>query len=209
MADLFLTLLKLSIFFGRNTIGCINRPYITYRKLSEERTDVRQTIYIFILAVSYFAFASLLRTGVRNPYLLTVKFNSLLLGGCFGFLASVFLLLVLGRLLGYKGSFKTLFILWAYSLLPTLVWFFLTSFAYLILPPPRTLSIWGKMYSVLFIAFSIALLSWKIILYFLTLRFGLRFGIGKIISISTVLAPFFIAYSVLMYRLGIFRIPFI
>lgn len=209
MADFFLTLLKLSIFFGRNTIGCLNRPYITYRKLSEEKTEAGQTIYIFILTVVYFAFVSLLRTGIRNPYLLTIKFNSLFWGGCFGFLASIFLLFVLGRLLGSKGSFKTLFILWAYSLLPTLVWFFLTSFAYLILPPPRTLSIWGKMYSVLFIAFSIALLSWKIILYFLTLRFGLRFDLGKIMVISTMLAPFFIAYSVLMYRLGIFRIPFI
>lgn len=209
MSNFLLKILKLFILFGKNTWGCINRPYITYRRLTQKSIDAKQTIFIFILAVGYFTFASLLRTGVRNPYLLTIKFNSLLAGGAIGFLGIIACFFILGKLIKANTQLLTIFILWAYSLLPTIIWFFFTSFMFLLLPPPRTLSIWGKLYSVFFIAFSFALLFWKIILYYLTLRFALRLDLFRIIFVSMILTPVFVGYSVLMYRLGIFRIPFV
>lgn len=209
MSNFLLKILKLFILFGKNTWGCINRPYITYRRLSGKTVNPGQTIFIFILAIGYFTFASLLRTGMRNPYLLTIKFNSLLAGGMIGFLGIVVCFFILGKLVKVNVQLLTVFVLWAYSLLPTIIWFFFTSFMFLLLPPPRTLSIWGKLYSVFFMAFSFAVAFWKLILYYLTLRFALRLDLFRIVFISMILTPIFAGYSVLMYRLGIFRIPFV
>lgn len=209
MVTFLLKSLRFLILFARNSFGCLNHPYVTYRSLSLEKTKQGQTVYIFILTLAYFAFASLLRTGLRNPYLLTFKFNSLVMGGLIGFLGTIFLFYILGKIFFGKKKLKTLFILWSYSLLPTIIWFFVTSLMYLILPPPRTLSIWGKMYSLVFVAFSLAVLLWKIILYYLTLRFGLRLDLFKIIIVSAFFTLFLFGYSLLMYKYGIFRIPFI
>lgn len=200
--------IRLAVLFLRNTFGCVNSPYVTYRRLAA-RTSLFQTVFIFALVFAYFAFASAVRTGISNPYLLTLKFNSLILGWGIGFLGIITALYVLGRMAGSIVSFKTLFFLWSYTLLPTLVWFFLTSLMYLAFPPPRTLSMMGKLYSVLFISFSIGLLLWKIILYYLTLRFGAKLDLWRISLISAVLSPLIVGYSILMYRFGIFRIPFL
>lgn len=205
----FSQILRASILFCRNTVGCINNPYITYRRLAGEKTEWGSTIYILLLSVVYFFFASLVRTGLRNPFLLTIQFNTLFLGGLLGFLFFVLSLFLLGRLVGSTGSLKSLCILWAYSLLPTLMWFFTTSFLYILLPPPRTVSFLGKLYSVLFFSFSLALFLWKVILYYLTLRFGLRIDLPRIMFVSVAVALEVVGFSLIMYRLAIFRIPFL
>lgn len=209
MSNFLLKFFRLFILFSRNTVGCINKPYVTYRKLADEKTDSWQTVYIFILVIGYFAFASLIRAGLKNPFLLTFKFNSLFLGGLTGFFFIILLLAVFGRIIGSQIRLKTVFTLWSFSLLPTIVWFFATSILYVVFPPPRTLTVLGKAYSLLYIAFSLALLFWKLILYYLTLRFGLRLVLAKIMLVSLLVIPSLISYSLLMYRLGIFRIPFI
>lgn len=209
MANFSLTILKLSIIFCRNSVGCINNPYTTYRRLAKSANDTKQTIFILLMALGYFAFASLVRIGVRHPYLLTLKFNLLTLGAGLGFMSMVFFLFLVGKIFRREGKFETLFLLWSYSLLPTIVWFFATSVLYIFLPPPRTFSLLGKLYSVVYMAFSIALFFWKAILYYLTLRFGLRLDLFRIAVVSIVLSPIIIGYSILMYNLGIFRIPFL
>ncbi len=209
MGDFLIKVFRLFILFGRNSAGSLNQPYITYRKLSDEKTDAWQTVFIFLFCLVYFAFASLVRVGVRNPFLLTVKFNSLLLSAGVGFLLVILLLSLAAKIFGQSVTLKATFTLWSFSLLPTIIWFFVTSILYIILPPPRTLSIWGKAYSFLYIAFSLALLFWKLILYYLTLRFSLRIDMVRIFFISLIIFPSLFAYSLLMYKLGIFRIPFI
>jgi len=209
MSKIGIRALRLFILFGRNTIGCINSPYTTYRALAKDTVSSGQIIYILLAVIGYFTFASLVRTGIRNPYLLTVKFNTLVIGGTVGFVGIITLLALLGKLLGGKGQFRNLVILWSYTLIPTLVWFFVTSVFYLVLPPPRTLSPWGKLYSLIYISFSMAVLLWKFILYYLTLRFGLKFDLGRIGIVTVVLVPAVVFYSIIMYRYGIFRIPFI
>lgn len=205
----FSQILRASILFCRNTVGCINNPYVTYRKLADEKTEWGSTIYILLFSAGYFLFASLVRTGLRNPFLLTIQFNTLLLGGLLGFLFFVLSLFLLGRLVGSTGSLKSLCILWAYSLLPTLMWFFTTSFLYILLPPPRTVSFLGKLYSVLFFSFSLALFLWKVILYYLTLRFGLRIDLPRIMFVSVAVVLEVVGFALIMYRLAIFRIPFL
>jgi hypothetical protein len=200
---------KLFVYFLRNTVGCVNKPYITYRKLAEDKTDGLQTIYIMFMVLSYFTFASLLKTGIRNPYLLTFKFNSLTLAFISGFLLSVAVFILMGKLMRGETKMKQVFVLWSYSLLPTVIWFFATSILYIIFPPPRTFSILGKISSIVFISFSIGLLFWKVILYYLTLRFGLRFDLKRIFYTTAIFFPVISLYSLITYKMGIFRIPFI
>ncbi|OGG26467.1 hypothetical protein A2960_06335 [Candidatus Gottesmanbacteria bacterium RIFCSPLOWO2_01_FULL_39_12b] len=201
--------LRLSLLFARNVVNCVNSPYVTFRKLTEEKTGVKQTGFIFFFVVAYFIFVSWIRVPFRNPYLLTMQFNKLLLGWIVGFWGIIILLYFLGKLVSSRGTFRSVFILWTWSLLPTLTWFFLTSFLFIIFPPPRTLSIWGKIYSLVFISFSLSLLFWKLILYYLTLRFAFRIDLQKITIVTFVVIPYIVMYSVVMYSLGIFRIPFI
>lgn len=207
--NILLTSLRLLILFSRNSIGCLNSPYVTYRKLADEKSDVRQVVYLFILSAGYFIFASLIRSGLRNPYLLTIKFNLLLAGGLSGFALMLLFLMIIGKVFNTFSGPKKLIFLWSYTLLPTLTWFFFTSFMYLIIPPPRSFSIAGKLYSIFYIVFSLTLLLWKLILYYLTLRFGLKMDLQKISIATLILIPVIAGYSVLMYRLGVFRVPFL
>lgn len=209
MDKLILSSTRTVILFGRNLLGSINAPYVTYRKLSGENVKLHQTFVIIFIVVMYFLFVSTLRMGVHNPFLLTVKFNSLLAASTAGFVGMIILFYFLGKLTGGSGTLRKIYILWSFSLMPTLVWFFTTSFLYIILPPPRTISLLGKLYSGVFIAFSLSVFLWKIVLYYLTLRFSLRLDLWKIAQVSAVVIPAVIIYSLIMYRLGIFRIPFL
>lgn len=197
------------LLFTRNTIGCFNSPYTTFRHLAQKEKSLIQTVFIFILVVLYFIFASFIRTGLRNPFLLTVKFNTLLLGATVGFLGMVLVLYYLGRLVGGKGKLSTIFTLWSFSVIPTLVWFLVTSLLYVFFPPPRTLSFLGKLYSVIYIVFSLSVFFWKLILYYLTLRFGQKLDFVKICAVSFLVSVYITLYSVVMYKGGVFRIPFI
>ncbi|MBI4066970.1 hypothetical protein HY407_01200 [Candidatus Gottesmanbacteria bacterium] len=201
-------LFKLFILFTRNLATLINSPYIAFRKLSKGE-EVYQSIFIFLLAFIYFSFASAIRKGIRNPYLLTLELNRLIFFAALGFLFSILLLYKLGKLFGGSANLKGIFLSWSYSLIPTIIWFFVTSISYLLLPPPRTLSAPGQVFSLIFIAFSLALLFWKLVMYYLTLRFSLKLDLVKIMGISLIVAPLFGLYGLLMYRIGVFRIPFI
>lgn len=209
MESLILTTLRLIILFFRNSIGSLVSPYITYRHLASEETDTRQTIFIPILIICYFIFASTLRVGIDSPFLLTVKSNLLMLVSFLGFVMMLGLFWLGGKIVKAEGKIQKIYTLWIFSLIPTLVWFFVTSLLYLILPPPRTMSFPGKLFSIFFIGFSTAMLFWKIMLYYLTLRFSLKIDLSKIILISFVVFPVLAVYSILIYRLGIFRIPFV
>ncbi len=209
MADFVIKILRQSFLFGRNVAGCLNNPYITFRKIALEKNNFWPTAFITLFSLAYFEFAGIIRAGLGNPIFLTSKFNSLVLTSSICFIGCISLFYLLGKIMKKTGSFRTLTVLWSYSLLPTLIWFFTTSCLYLILPPPRTMSILGKIYSVFYIAFSIALLYWKIILYYLTLRFGLKMEIGKIMLVSVVFVAYLGLFALITYRLGVFRIPFI
>lgn len=185
----------------------INEPYKTYRRLVNE--DVYQLILIFGFIAIYFFLVSPLKTHSLHPFLVTVKASKLFTTVFLTYLMICGLLFVLGRYLSDKIKLKSILIAWGYSLIPTLLWFLTTSFFYVFLPPPRHATIPGKIFSVVFVAFSIALLFWKALLYYLTLRFALRLDLFKIMGVSLILIPTLFAYSVWLFQIGIFKVPFI
>lgn len=197
------------VLFFRHIVGVIVKPYETMRSLSKGSYPL-EIVYMSILLMIYIAIASLLRKGiVSGPLLLTLHFGKLFWGIIFTFIFSWGALYFVGKLFGGKGRALHILYPWLYSLIPTLLWFLTTSFFYFILPPPRTDSIKGVVFSLLFIGISITLFYWKAMLYYLTLRFGHKLDIKQIIRTTVVIIPLAFLYSLLTYRLGIFKVPFL
>lgn len=201
-------LLVAVISFGRNAVGVVTRPYETYRTIVGS-ANVWELPSIAGLIAGYFALASLVKVASFRPFLLTREFMVLLGAAMVSYIFVVSLLWIVGRLVGGKGTLAGLACGWGYTLLPTVVWFFMTSALFLILPPPRTTSVAGVVFSGLFLVFSVMLLFWKLMLGYLTLRFGLKLDLARIFVVAGIVMPILGIYSVGMYRLGIFRVPFI
>jgi hypothetical protein len=127
----------------------------------------------------------------------------------FTYVLVVFLILHVGKLVGARGRLQAILLCWGYTLIPTVLWFLVTSLLYVIIPPPRTQSTAGITFSVLFLSFSTVLFFWKFMLSYLALRFGLRLDLPRIGAVIAISLPIIGLYSALMYRLGIFRIPFL
>lgn len=194
--------------FGRNIIGLVTRPYETCRRIADRGNPLELTYVVFVLAL-YFILASLVKVASFRPFLLTRQF--FVLAGAAGvtYCLVVAIFWGIGKLIGANGKLKGLAVLWGYSLIPTVIWFFVTSVLYVLLPPPRTTSIRGVIFSVLFLVFSITLFLWKTTIAYLSLRFGLRLGLGKILVVLVGALPILGLYSYGMYRVGIFKIPFL
>lgn len=195
--------------FLRHLIGIIIRPYETYRELTKGIYLI-ETVVIGFLVLGYIGLASLLRKGLDvGPLFLTLYAGKVFWGILFTFIFAWGSLYFIGKLAGGKGTPVSLFLPWAYSLVPTILWFLLTSFFYFLLPPPRTEALTGKLFTLVFITLSLSLFYWKGMLYYLTLRLGHKLSLAKIITVSLITFPLGIIYSLITYKLGLFRIPFI
>ena len=194
--------------FGQNVVGIVTRPYETYRRIVE-RGSLWELGFIGSFLAGYFAIASMVKTAAFRPYLLTREF--VVLGAAVGvtYLGMVGVIWVIGKRLGGVGTLRGVAVAWGYTLVPTLVWFLTTSLLYLLLPPPRTTSFGGVLFSGLYLVFSATLFFWKLTLAHLTLRFGLKLDLPKILIVAAILVPLVGLYSIGMYRMGIFRIPFL
>lgn len=202
------SLFAVVLSFGQNIIGIAARPYETYRRIVS-RGSAWELLCIGVALCLYFVSASVARTASFRPFLLTKGFVVLAAATVVSYGVTVLLFWVGGRLAGAKGKFQGFALGWGYTLIPTLLWFWSTSILYVLIPPPRTTSSGGMLFSVLYLLFSATLLFWKVILSYLALRFGLKLDLGKIIAISIVVLPILFLYSIGMYRIGIFRIPFL
>jgi hypothetical protein len=172
------------------------------RKIAQEK-DWWQVIIICGLVYLYFIFANIVRKKTLHPLIIS---SSSFISFVF-FLLTFFLTVVFFSLFGRQ--IKSLIFSLAYSLLPTLIWFFTTSFLYFVLPPPRTYSILGQSFSLVFITFSLILLFWKVVLFYLSLRFSLKLNFYQILYTTILFSIWFWPYSVVLYKLKMFRIPFI
>jgi len=198
---------KSLVLFLQNSYGIFIRPYITYRSLVKS-SHAGQVFPLFLIIGVYFFFAGVIRHGL-HPFIVAKSGIKISAAAFMTYAIVVFAIYSIGLLLKGKGNLKSISLAWAYSLWPTLIWFYVTSATYLLIPPPRTSSFQGQLFSYLFIALSLALFFWKGVLYYLTLRFGVQLDLRRIIIASTIIFPVGIGYSLLMYSLGIFRIPFI
>lgn len=176
-------------------------PYKTMRKISFEK-DYYQVFIIFFVSFLYFKFAYFLRD---EPFPATIIF----LAFCVNFLLTSLFFYGLGKIFDRTAQFSSFIFTLSYSLIPTLLWFLCTSFLYVLLPPPRTFSLRGELFSVVFITISISLLAWKLILIYLALRFSSKQNFYRIIFMMVLYLVWFIPYSLLLYYLRLFRIPFI
>lgn len=178
------------------------------RRIVEER-DYYQVGILFTFVYAYFILATSVRHRTFEPFILTSSafLSFLFFIGTFGLVVSFFY--TLSQIFNKKTLFSSLIFSFAYSLAPTLIWFFTTSLLYYFIPPPRTLSFMGKSFSLVFTIFSISLLLWRIILYYLSIRFSLKLSFYKILLFSVIFLAWFLPYTYFMYQLKIFRIPFI
>lgn len=206
--DLFSEFSLSAVLFSKHLFGVFVKPYQTYRSIV---TYGRwgELFYIGLISVVYFALASLVKTASFRPFLLSKQFLALSGGAFLGYGLVVGALWICAQIWNKQKYWKGAAIAWGYSLIPTIFWFFMTSLLYVIIPPPRTDSVLGISFSFLYLTLTSILFFWKAELYYLTLRFGLQLDLSRIIGITTIIIPLLFVYSIGMYRLGIFRIPFL
>ena len=194
-------LLSSLILVVKNFFLLIIFPYRTMRRLSRE-SDYGQVFILFLIIFLYFKCAYFLRD---KPYPATYTFLVFFLH----FSLTVAFFYGLSRVADNKIKLSSFIFTLSYSFIPSLIWFASSSLLYIFVPPPRSLTLLGKGFSIFFIAYSVSLLSWKAILMYLALRFSARAGFYRIIYMLVLFLLWFIPYSVLLYQLKIFRIPFI
>ena len=83
------------MLFIKISLGCLNNPYVTYRELSMKTEANRSAMFVWLLMVVYFIFASLIRNGWENPYLLTWQLNKLIMAAIIGSGGIVLLIYIL------------------------------------------------------------------------------------------------------------------
>lgn len=194
--------------FARNIIGLVTRPYETYRNIINHGS-LWEILPLSLLVSGYLVVASLVKTAAFRPYMLTKQFILLALAVGITYGLVVGLVWIVGKMVGGKGNLRGVMLGWTYTLVPTVCWFLATSILYMVIPPPRTDRPLGILFSLLFLLFSSVLFFWKLVLSYLTLRFSLKIDLFRIAIVFGITIPIVVLYSFGMYRLGIFKIPFV
>lgn len=207
--EFIINLLAALVLVARNFFRLIFYPYKTMRKIVIEKKDCYQILIIFLLVYLYFVFANMVRRRTLHPFIISTSSLKTFIFFLATFLTVSAFFYLIGRPYNSKVKYADILFAFAYSLFPTLIWFFTTSTLYFILPPPRTFSFLGQSFSLVFITFSLVMFFWKIILFYLALRFSLRASFYKIVYLSSLFLAWFMPYSILMYKLKVFRVPFI
>lgn len=201
-------LLQSGFAFFHHFVGIIISPYETYRDI-EKRGRTAEMVYIGLLVGLFFSLSSVVKIASFHPLLLSryalVLFVSALSG--FGLIVSV--LILTGRLLGRQVNAERISLLWAYTLIPTVVWFLFTSLLYVAIPPPRTTQITGVLLSIVYLVVSAMIFWWKLTLSYLTLRFGLKIDFRKIFFVALATLPVILLWTYAMYTFGVFKVPFL
>jgi len=199
--DLFVRLCASFFIVLRRCVLLIFYPYKTMRKISLEK-DKGQIWIIMTISFLYFMFAYKIRSGILFGILAFCVFLLLLRGTTLFFYVST-------KQFNNNLSYDRFIFSYSYTLIPTLFWFFTNAIFYVVLPPPRSISLLGKSFSILYLAYSISLLVWKLILVYFSLRFSSRLGLFRILYIFLLYLLLLLPLSILLYQLHIFRIPFI
>ncbi len=207
LISLTVSAVRLLAKFCLNLYGTFNKPYETWRRLVRESDLLQIGFWVFWLWL-YLSLAVVIKNGLATGALfLTFNLNRLFNISLVTFLLVTLLLWSVGLWCGGRGKLKEVASSWIFSYLPTLLWFFSTTILYVFLPPPRTESWLGKMFTLVYLAFSLSLLFWKILLYYLTLRFSLRLNLWQIMRASLVIVPALFGYFLILNRLGFYKVP--
>lgn len=190
--SLFSSVIASLIIVLRRSILLILTPYKTMRRISTE-TDYLQLFWIGLFILLYF---------------LVVGFTKILTFIVM-FVGTLTIMYVVGRV--WKKAVKVSDIIFAFSygLLPTTIWFYLSWALFYLLPPPRTPSVQGKIFSALYVSFSLSLLFWKLILTYLAIRFSLKLGFYSSMFILFFYVLCILTISYFAFTLGLAKVPFI
>lgn len=201
--QLILRIVSSIIIFLHRIIRLFFSPYKTMRLIAEDDDMVQLTLIILSIG-GYFYIADKLRQYEYRPLLLfgLTIIHFFITVGFF-----VFLRMVVKN--EKTINIKPALLLFGYSLIPTLIWFLVNSWLYYLIPPPRTISFFGKGFSIFYIGFSIGVLFWKIIVVYLAVRFITRFTFFRIAYSILLYIACMIPYSLFLYSLRLFRIPFL
>jgi hypothetical protein len=176
-------------------------PYKTMREIAGER-DIGQLLILFGFIFAYFVVANTVKpTGMPS----VVEFAIAL----FNYVATVLFVLFFSRLMGHKENVSAPFFTFGYALVPTFAWFIVNTLLFVLLPPPRSVTLLGQTFSIVFIALSISLLAWKIMLWYLAVRFSTKLSFYEIMFLAVLYAAVAVPYAFFMYHLGFSRIPFL
>ena len=178
-------------------------PYKTMRKISLEN-DYIQIIVIFIIVYIYLHVANTLREYTYEPLILFILtiYHYVATVIFFHFITSIFCQNKTVRVTPF------LFTL-AYAMIPAIMWLAVNSTLFYLMPPPRTFSLLGKTFSIIYISFSIAMLCWKLILQYLALRFASKMPFYKIVYSLLLYLVIVGPYFFWMYVMKFFRMPII
>lgn len=205
---MFTQLARSGVLFIRHIVGIVVCPYETYRDI-EKRGSIGEIFYIAVVVGAYFFVSSVVKISSFHPLLLSRYAAVLFIAALSGYFLIIAVLHGAGRLVGTTSALKRIYLLWAYTLIPTVVWFTFTSILYVLFPPPRTTQISGIMLSVVYLIVSAMIFWWKLTLSYLTLRFGLKLDFGKIVIVVLVLLPVVSVWTYLMYVLNVYKVPFL
>lgn len=205
---MLIVLLQSGLAFFRHFVGIIISPYETYRDI-EKRGRTAEMVYIGLLVGLYFSLSSVVKIASFHPLLLSRYALVLFVSALTGFGLIVLTLTVAGRLLGRQVNMGRISLLWAYTLIPTVIWFLFTSLLYVAIPPPRTTQITGVLLSIVYLVVSAMIFWWKLTLSYLTLRFGLKIDFRKIFFVALVTLPVIFLWTYAMYTFGVFKVPFL
>lgn len=189
------------ILVFKRLIFLIFSPYKTLRKVSQEK-DYLQVFFIFLLIFVYFFWVDKIRKLVISPYII---FSVFLLN----FILTIIFFHFLTKIIAKTSSLSSYIFTFTYSLFPTFIWFVTNALIYTFLPPPRHMTFLGGTFSIVFTAFSLSLLLWKLILTYLSIRFSSKMGFYRIIYFMILYLCLILPYSVILYKLKLFRVPFI
>jgi len=207
---------------GRNLLGTIQRPYLTWKRIIREPQTISSFVLLLLFS-SYFAirdpvkWGNLKWNGIVIQKISFVKvtawIHSSLIQIFFGIVSYFFIITLMYCSASIVSKTKTHFIeilkVWIYSYLPTVIWFAMATVLYAIWPPPRSESPLGIIFSALFLSASTALLVWKGLLYYLTMRLALKLRPKEIFWATTIIIPTVLFYARFLYLHRIFNIPFI
>ncbi len=180
------------------------------RRISMER-DNGQIIIILAIAIGYFFYAQIVRQRTFHPLIISPSafISSVTFCLTFGIATYFFYYMYKGVKHNSGVEYSSFLFTFAYSLIPTFIWFYTTSTLFYLLPPPRTASFLGKGFSLVFVSFSLTLLLWRFILLYLSVRFSAKASFYRTITSIGLFLVWFVPYSYALYSLEIFRIPFI
>ncbi len=176
-------------------------PYKTMRKIAA-KPDTYPIFLLHLAIFGYFCWADQLRNYQFAPLTVFILFEMI-------FSLSTAFFIVMGRIFKIKTAFSTVFVTLSYTLLPTLLWFIVTSILYSILPPPRTLSTLGIVFSLVYITFSLCLLFWKLLLWFLAIRYATQLSFYRVMYAILLHITLSIPFFMLLNSFRLFRVPFI